>query len=175
MSAGIWFAALIALSLLEFATAGLVSIWFCFGALAALIISLCQLPVAVQVSVFFFVSILLLIFTRPILKKYLMKPVRTNFDIVIGKTAIVIEDIDNLKPSGQVKVKGQVWTARNVIEDAVILKGESVQVLSIEGVKLIVGCVEENTDTLNEKLPIISSEDLNKNSDPDENLNSEIG
>ena len=50
---------------------------------------------------------------------------------------MVIQTIDNLKATGQVKIDGNVWTARSV-DDSVIPTGETVEVLQISGVKLIV-------------------------------------
>ena len=65
----------------------------------------------------------------------------TNADMVIGKTGVVTEVIDNLAPSGQVKVAGAVWTARSQ-DDSVIGENEKVIVKEISGVKLLV--IKEN-------------------------------
>lgn len=61
----------------------------------------------------------------------------TNLDLLLGQYAVVTEDIDNLAATGQVKVDGQIWTARNEVEEP-IPTGSIVQVLRIEGVKIIV-------------------------------------
>ena len=61
----------------------------------------------------------------------------TNADAVIGERAVVIEPIDNLAGKGQVKVKGQIWTARAGDNDAKYAKDEVLSVVAIEGVKLI--------------------------------------
>ena len=60
-----------------------------------------------------------------------------NADRIIGKTAVVIETIDNLAGKGQVKVAGQIWTARSE-RDVVIPQDAEVTVLRIEGVKVFV-------------------------------------
>ena len=49
----------------------------------------------------------------------------------------MVESIDNLSASGQVKIDGAVWTARSA-EDEIIPAGTRIQVERIEGVKAIV-------------------------------------
>ena len=61
----------------------------------------------------------------------------TNADRVIGATALVTEEIDNLKGSGLVNISGQVWTLAPP-HDVVIQPGREVKVLRIEGVKVFV-------------------------------------
>jgi membrane protein implicated in regulation of membrane protease activity len=79
----------------------------------------------------------LLIFTRPIVVKYLrIGNSKTNVNALIGATGIVIMDITQYA-TGQVKLKGQIWTA--VSKSGVpILKDTEVVVDAIEGVKLVV-------------------------------------
>lgn len=134
----IWAAAILILGVLEGITVQLVSIWFVFGAIAALIASLCGANLTVQIIVFIAVSIISLLVTRPLVKKKLTaKKERTNADRCIGLDGVVSERIDNLKPSGLVKVDGKLWTARSA--DGSIIEPESiVKVEKIEGVKLIV-------------------------------------
>ena len=64
--------------------------------------------------------------------------VRTNAQSLIGETAVVTEEIDNLANSGQVQVRGQYWMARTEQENTRILKNTRVKIQSISGVKLIV-------------------------------------
>jgi membrane protein implicated in regulation of membrane protease activity len=61
----------------------------------------------------------------------------TNADMMIGKEALVTEDIDNVEATGAVSVGGKVWTARSA-DGGRIKSGAVVSVLRIEGVKLIV-------------------------------------
>ena len=84
------------------------------------------------------VSAITLILTRPLIKKHLKsKNEPTNADRVIGQTGVVIEKIDNVSAVGQVKVDGQIWSAR-CIEDTVIDEGKQVEIKRIDGVKLMV-------------------------------------
>ena len=134
-----WAVAVVAFIILELATVGLASIWFALGALCALIAALLGAPLWLQIVWFILLSILSLILTRPLVKKYVNSRVKpTNADMMIGKDCVVTEEIDNLKGSGAVSVSGKVWTARMENENEQAQAGEVVKVLRIEGVKLIV-------------------------------------
>ena len=134
----VWLVLMVLLLILEAATAGLTSIWFALGALAALIASLFGGALWLQLVWFFAVSLLTLWLTRPLALKYLnSRRVATNADRVIGAEAVVTEDIDNVAGSGAVHVDGHEWTARSG-SGANIAKGAVVRVERIEGVKLIV-------------------------------------
>ena len=134
-----WLVLLIVLVLIEIATLGLTTIWFAGGSLAALIAAAFGAPLYLQITLFIAVSAVLLFFTRPLAMKYFNgSRVKTNAESLIGRRAVVKEEIDNLKASGLVSVRGQDWTARSVRDDAVIPKGSVVDIRAISGVKLIV-------------------------------------
>ena len=134
----IWLLTAIVLLVGEALTVGLTFIWFAAGALGGLVVAVLGGPIWLQVVVFLALSALALALVRPVATK-LMRPgqVATNADRVIGKTAVVTETIDNLSGKGQVKVAGQIWTARSE-RDVVIPKDAEVTVLRIEGVKVFV-------------------------------------
>ena len=89
-----------------------------------------------QIIFFVAATVILLIFTRPLAVKYIRKT-STNIDGLVGKQAIVTEKIDNLVGTGQVKIDGNVWTARS--ENGFIIdEREVVEIVKISGVKLIV-------------------------------------
>lgn len=133
-----WAAAIVVFAVLEAATAQLVSIWFVIGAIAALIASLLGAGIAVELVVFIAVTILALVITRPLVRKYIHpKAQRTNADKAVGQVGIVIEDINNIDAKGQVKVDGQIWTARSA-DGSLISVGSEIIIDKIEGVKLIV-------------------------------------
>lgn len=134
----IWVVLLIVFLVLEAVSVQLVSAWFAVGALAALIANLCGLNVVWQIVLFLAVSAICLVATRPLVKKLTAAKIqKTNADRCIGAEAVVIEEINNLEPTGQVKVVGNVWTARSA-DNSVIPKGAVVIVERMEGVKLIV-------------------------------------
>ena len=140
----VWFCAMVALLIVEALVPGLVSIWFALGALAAMISSVLKAPVWLQVLWFILVSLVTLLITRPLAKKYVnAHTVPTNADMAIGQDCVVTEAIDNVAGSGAVSVGGKIWTARMAEPDGRAAKGEVLRVLRIEGVKLIVEPKEE--------------------------------
>ncbi len=133
-----WTVALLGFMTGEAISVGLTSIWFGVGALGGLFCAALGFGIAVQVVVFILLSALSLILLRPVAQKMLnTKTVATNADRIIGQTAMVTEEIDNLKGVGLANVSGQVWTARSDSGE-VIAAGTLVEILRIEGVKIIV-------------------------------------
>lgn len=146
-----WLIIVVVLAIVEIATVNLVSIWFCFGALVTMLLTLLGLPFLWQIVVFIAASSLLLVFTRPIVKKHLgIKKEKTNADMVEGKEGVVLADIDNNNPGGLVKVDGREWTAKSV-QNNIIPAGTRVRVLRIEGVKVVVEQLTEKNKENNEK------------------------
>ena len=134
----VWISLVILFGIAEAVTVGLTSLWFAVGALGALLCAMLGGAVWLQIVVFLVISGLMLVLVRPLTRKYLVPHYApTNADRVIGAAAIVSETIDNLQGRGQVKVAGQVWTARSDTGE-VIEQGASVRVLRIEGVKVFV-------------------------------------
>ncbi len=130
----LWLVIAIVLFVIEAAVPGLVCIWFALGAVAAMIVSFFVANSAVQLLVFIFVSALLLLTTRGLVKKYFAgKEVRTNADRFIGQDAIVIETIDNLKNTGRVSIYGFEWKAASM-DKTVIEEGSVVTIRDIRGV-----------------------------------------
>lgn len=134
----VWLALAVVMAVVEAITVQLVSIWFVAGAVAACITSLITDNIIIQAIVFIVVTAVALIVTRPIVKRMKeKKPEPTNADRYIGKTAVVVQPIDNEKAQGLVLVDNQKWTARSA-DGAPIPEGTKVTVAAIEGVKLIV-------------------------------------
>ena len=134
-----WLVALVLFILIEIATMGLTTIWFAGGALVAVIASALGLPLVVQIVLFFAVSFVLLYFTRHMAVKYCNKDrVKTNAESLVGRQAIVISEIDNLQGIGQVTVGGMEWSARTAEAGVRLDVGSVVNIIAINGVKLIV-------------------------------------
>ena len=134
-----WIVLMIVLLIIEAATYGLATIWFAAGALAAYVAALLGGGTAVQVMVFVLISVVLLLLTRPLAKKYINeRAAKTNKDTIPGRTAIVTEEINNLAATGRVTIDGLPWTARAAVPEEIIPVGEEVVVEKIEGVKCIV-------------------------------------
>ena len=136
-----WLVALVLFILIEIATMGLTTIWFAGGAFVGggVIASALGLPLVVQIVLFFAVSFVLLYFTRPMAVKYFNKDrVKTNAESLVGRQAIVISEIDNLQGIGQVTVGGMEWSARTAEAGVRLDVGSVVNIIAINGVKLIV-------------------------------------
>ena len=133
-----WLGLMIAFVVIELATPQLVSIWFAIGSIGAMISTALSAHLWVQLTVFAVVSVAMVFVTRPLYKRFIKtKQIPTNTDRLIGQTAVVTEDIDNLDAKGAVKVCGQIWTARSA-DNEKIPCDTHVTVERIEGVKLIV-------------------------------------
>ena len=135
----LWLAAAVIFVLVEAGTLGLTSIWFAFGSLAALAASLLHFGIPVQVACFLLAAGLLLTMIRPVTRKYLrIGTEKTNADRIIGMKGIVLQAIDNQAATGQVRVGGQIWTARSQDPTVTYPEGSEVTIRSISGVKVIV-------------------------------------
>lgn len=125
MEAIYWLLICILLIGIELATMGLTTIWFAAGSLAAFIAANLGANLFVQLLVLIVVSLILLYFTRPVVVKYLnSRTVKTNVESLIGKIAVVTEDIDNVESKGQASVNGQIWTARSTDDKVRFVQGE---------------------------------------------------
>jgi len=134
-----WLIALVLFCVIEGVTIALVCMWFAGGAIAALIACMIGFSFTVQVVVFVVVSALLLLLLRPFVKKVTSaKKTRMNSEMVIGQEGIVIQQIDPINGTGQVKVIGQVWSAKPEDGKSIIEVDKYVEVMGISGVKVIV-------------------------------------
>ena len=134
----IWLIVVVLTAIVEACTINLVSIWFTIGALVALLLAYFNLSIVWQVIAFVIVSLICILITRPLAKKYLRgNIVKTNVDRVIGKTALVTKAITPDAP-GEVKVLGNFWSAISMDDKKTIPAGEHVEIQAIDGVKLIV-------------------------------------
>ena len=140
----IWLALFVAMLAVEALGPALVSVWFAFGALVALIVSFIP-GVAwwVEVVIFVVISLATLLALRPVMRRYFKRNnYNTNIDSFTGKRGYVIEDIEYLKP-GAVKIGDVSWTAIPVEKGQKILENEVIEVVAVNGNKLIVKKVEE--------------------------------
>lgn len=141
-----WIVAVIVFAVVEAVTANLLTVWFAAGALAALLANCLGAPLPLQITVFIVVSLLLFALIFPTAKKHLTsRKTATNADRVLGKEGVVTRTVNNTLGEGQVKVGGEIWTARSA--DGCVIEAQTlVRILSIEGVKLIVAVSEGGTN-----------------------------
>ena len=141
----VWLVIAIAAFVLEAVTTALVSVWVCVGALVAMILALCGADIVVQIIAMAVVTVLTfvicMIWIKPKLdkkKKGFAQP--TNADRCIGSEGVVIKDIDPVDGKGQIKVDGQIWSAKSPVA---ITEGTRIKVTALEGVKAVVEPVQE--------------------------------
>lgn len=139
-----WLGIFVVLLIIEIFTMGLTTIWFAGGALAAYLVGIIGIGTIGQIIAFTAVSVLLLIFTRPVAVKYFNQSrQKTNAESLIGQQGLVIEEISTLQAVGKVEVNGQEWSAKTDEPDGKIAKDKVVVIDGIQGVKLIVREKEE--------------------------------
>lgn len=133
-----WLIVFVVFAALELVSVGMTCIWFAVGALAACVTSLFTGNWIIQSIVFIIVTVLFLLFLRPLAVKYVNnKTEKNNVDSIIGRTAKVVTEIDNVNAKGMVVIDGVEWTARSK-DDRVIPKETLVEVVEVSGVKVIV-------------------------------------
>lgn len=131
IAAGVFF-------IIEIATVGFLVFWLGVGALLAMITSFITGNLFIQTIVFAISSCILIPLTKPLADKFTgNKTIPTNSYSLLGKHGIVISDIEPLESVGQVKINGEVWSAKTE-DDSSIKKGTEIEVINIDGVKLIV-------------------------------------
>ncbi len=132
IAAGIFF-------IIEMATIGFLVFWFGIGALLAMATSFITDNILIQALVFIITSTLLLIFTKPLVDKFIKIPkeVKTNAYSIIGKKGIVISKINNIEGVGQIKIDGEVWSAKSATDED-IPENTEVEIVEIDGVKAVV-------------------------------------
>ncbi len=127
----------------EIFTIGFLIFWFAIGALIAMVSSFFISNIVIQTAIFIISSTILIFATKPFVNKIINKEdnIKTNVYSIIGKTGIVIEDIDPVHSKGQIKVAGEVWSADSN-SNIIIPKDSEVEILEIKGVKVIVSPIK---------------------------------
>ena len=142
----IWLGVMVFMLFVEGTTYNLITIWFAGGALAAAAAAYLHVGVIFQMTIFLVVSLVLLLFTRPLAMKFMRNSkTKTNVDSLIGKSAVVTSEIHNLSQSGQVRINDVDWMARTKDDSERIPEGCVVEIEEVRGVHLIVKKREENS------------------------------
>ena len=130
---------------IEMATIGFLVFWLGIGALLAMVTSFITDSILIQSIVFVVTSTILLIFTRPLVNKFIKVPkeLKTNAYSIIGKKGIVISKINNIDGTGQIKIDGDIWSAKSLNEED-IDKNTEIEIVEIDGVKAVVKKVSED-------------------------------
>lgn len=135
----IWLSIMVITVILEIITTDVVSIWFAFGSIIPLFFSAFNLLNPVwQIVIFITTSAILITTLRKITIKYLFKnnDSKTNLDTLIGEKYRLIEGTD-FEHLGKIQIKDIVWSVKGE-NDQTIKKGKIVEIIKIQGNKLIV-------------------------------------
>ena len=126
--------------IIEAMTAGFLIFWLSIGSLFAMITSFFTDNIFIQTAVFVISSTILIFATKPFVKKFTQfkNPIKTNVYSIIGKTAIVTQEINSIHSTGQIKVDGEVWSAIGENDSSIIPKDSEVKILEVKGVKTVV-------------------------------------
>ena len=144
----VWLALAVLLTIVEVMVPGLISAFFAFGALGAMVTAALLGPFWLQLVWFFVLSVTSLALMRPFVRRYVnSRVIPTNAGTAIGREALVEETVDNLHATGTVMLDGRVWTARTEEKAGPVEAGEIVRILRIEGVKLIVEPAENRKES----------------------------
>ena len=140
IAAGIFF-------IIEMATIGFLVFWLGIGSLLAMLTSFFVDNIFVQALVFVATSTLLLIFTRPLVNKFIKIPkeIKTNAYSIIGKKGIVISKINNIEGTGQIKMDGEIWSAKSATDED-IPENTEIEIVEIDGVKAVVKEVSQKEE-----------------------------
>jgi len=132
IAAGIFF-------IIEMITVGFLVFWFGIGALITMLVSFFVPNPYIQAVVFLVTSTLLIFLTKPFVNKFINKDkkVATNAYSIIGHTGIVVKEINPIEGTGQIKVDGEVWSAKTDSNEN-IPENTKVEVVQIDGVKAVV-------------------------------------
>ena len=135
----VWLTVFVITLIIEEASSELVSIWFSAGAIVALIVSFIpQVTWWIQLVIFAVISVASLVCLRPMIQRGLKRTVvSSNVDELIHKRGKMTKSCDEFN-HGEVKIGGVFWTAYSTDEKTPINAGAVVEVLAIEGNKLVV-------------------------------------
>lgn len=139
-----WLAVIVIAAVLEAVTTQVITIWFAVGAFGALLAGAFSAPLYVQIIIFTFVSVLLLILARPILMRFMKNTAKiSTVNSEIGRTAKVVQEINALKKTGRVLLGDVNWNAVSENGSDVIEIGENVEVRAVDGTTLVVSKITE--------------------------------
>ena len=139
----VWVGVIALALILEAMSMDMTSIWFAVGGFVSLILQVCGANLTWQIVPFVIISALCIIFLRNITKKLIQKPtVATNIDKQIGLKTKLIDRIseDDL---GSIKINGIIYSAKSE-NDEIIESGTEVEIVKVEGNKMIVKEIKTN-------------------------------
>ncbi len=145
VSLWVWLGIIVVAVIIEVCTVDMTSIWFAVAGLVALVLSIFdEISWVVQLIVFVVTSAILIVTFRPLCKKLLLKHTneKTGTDSFIGKKVTMLSTA-KFGELGSVKIADVVWSAMPENEDMTVEEGTIVEIVRVEGNKLIIKKVED--------------------------------
>ena len=139
----VWTGLAILLGVAELLSLDLVLAMLALGACVGVVTALLGLPVAVQILAALGASVAMLALVRPSMVKRLQSgpELVLGHDALVGKTGVAVSEIN--RDGGQVRIGGELWSARTFDETAVIPPGARVDVFQIKGATAVVHAIPE--------------------------------
>lgn len=132
----IWIAVTVIAALIEIFTRKAIAVWLVPGSLVALVIDILEKSVFWQILVCVIPAAVGIIVCKLVFRGVAERS-NVGIESVIGERCVVTERIDSFAGCGEVKVNGQIWSARGVSDEDAYDEGTVLRVVAIEGVKLI--------------------------------------
>ena len=139
----IWLGIIIFAAVAEIYTYALVSVWCIPSALASFVLSLIEFQVWIQAAVFFIITFILLVLSKTIFrnfiksKKNISSTPNENLTSLIGKSAIVLQEINNYKTTGIIRAGSVECAAKSDDDDIIYERGLVVTIIEIDGITAI--------------------------------------
>jgi len=138
MMTWVWLIVILISLIVEVLTQQLVSVWFAAAGLISFVVALKNGAVALQWTLFVIFSLLFMVLIRKYAKNWLTPTVEaTNVDRYLGREAQVVRAPEK-NGRGEVKIDGVEWTAVWEYPDNMVETGDPVEIVGVEGSKLIV-------------------------------------
>jgi membrane protein implicated in regulation of membrane protease activity len=139
----IWFVFAAIFIVGEILTAGFFLLWFGIGAAVAGVLAILGFNAGWQWGAFIAVSGILFAISRRFAERFTQKqPPGIGADRFIGEVGVVLEEIDNIKNTGRVRIEKEEWRADSATGE-IIKEGEKVKVVRMDGTHVVVKIIEE--------------------------------
>ncbi len=134
----IWLAIIFIAVIIEAFTHKKIAVVLIPGSIVGIVMDFFDVDILIQIlTVFLLVAIGTFLYFKPFRKNIGCSAVGGGIESIVGEKCVVVERIDNFAGCGEVRVNGQIWSARGVGDDDEFDVGEILNIVAIEGVKLI--------------------------------------
>lgn len=139
----IWMAIAAFFVIAEIFTMGFFLLWFGVGAFAAGILAIIGLAFGWQLAAFVVVSFVLFAISRSFAERFTKtQPPGIGADRFVHKKGVVIEEIDNVKNTGRVRIGKDEWRADSETDEVIPVE-KTVEITRVDGTHLVVKTLKE--------------------------------